>query len=85
MSYIDNMVCDRCKMVVSHLLQELEINVISVHLGEVALGEDPADTMDDEKCAILTWWVIPITLAAGFVTPWPFNYWRVEKIGKPCH
>ncbi|MGJ8692991.1 MAG: DUF4396 domain-containing protein [Thalassotalea sp.] len=35
--------------------------------------------------AILTWWVIPISLFAGFVTPWPYNYWRLQKHGKSCH
>ena len=35
--------------------------------------------------AILTWWVIPLMLAAGFVTPWPYNYWRLKKWGKACH
>ena len=35
--------------------------------------------------AILTWWVIPIMLAAGFITPWPYNYWRLKKWGKACH
>ena len=25
--------------------------------------------------AILTWWVIPLMLGVGFVTPWPYNYW----------
>lgn len=35
--------------------------------------------------AILTWWVVPIMLAAGFVTPWPYNYWRLKKWGKACH
>ena len=35
--------------------------------------------------AILTWWVIPIMLVAGFVTPWPYNYWRLRKWGKACH
>ena len=24
--------------------------------------------------AILTWWVIPIMLTVGFLTPWPYNY-----------
>ena len=23
--------------------------------------------------AMLTWWVVPIMLAVGFVTPWPYN------------
>ncbi|MXZ80690.1 MAG: DUF4396 domain-containing protein [Gammaproteobacteria bacterium] len=35
--------------------------------------------------AILTWWVIPIMLAVGFVTPWPYNYWRLKKWGMACH
>lgn len=35
--------------------------------------------------AILTWWVIPIMLAAGFLAPWPYNYWRLKKWGKACH
>ena len=35
--------------------------------------------------AILTWWIIPIMLAVGFVTPWPYNYWRLKKFGINCH
>ena len=35
--------------------------------------------------AILNWWVIPIMLAVGFVTPWPYNYWRLKKFGINCH
>ena len=35
--------------------------------------------------AILTWWVIPIMLGVGFVTPWPYNYWRLKKFGVNCH
>ena len=35
--------------------------------------------------AVLTWWVIPIMLAAGFITPWPYNYWRLKKYNQACH
>ena len=35
--------------------------------------------------AILNWQVIPLMLAAGFVTPWPYNYWRLKKFGINCH
>ena len=35
--------------------------------------------------AILTWWVVPIMLAVGFVTPWPYNYWRLKKFNVACH
>ena len=35
--------------------------------------------------AILTWWIIPIMLIVGFLTPWPYNYWRLKKFGIACH
>ena len=35
--------------------------------------------------AMLTWWVVPIMLVVGFVTPWPYNYWRLKKYGFACH
>ena len=35
--------------------------------------------------AILNWWIIPLMLTAGFITPWPYNYWRLKKFGINCH
>ena len=35
--------------------------------------------------AMLTWWAIPVMLTAGFVTPWPYNYWRLKKYNQACH
>ena len=35
--------------------------------------------------AMLTWWIVPIMLAVGFVTPWPYNYWRLKKFNIACH
>ena len=35
--------------------------------------------------ARLTWWVIPFMLTAGFLTPWPYNYWRLKKFNESCH
>ena len=35
--------------------------------------------------AILTWWVVPLMLIVGFLTPWPYNYWRLKKYGISCH
>ncbi|MEM1401071.1 MAG: DUF4396 domain-containing protein [Pseudomonadota bacterium] len=34
--------------------------------------------------AKLTWWVVPIMLLAGFLTPLPYNYWRLKALGKGC-
>ena len=35
--------------------------------------------------AQLTWWVIVPMLVAGFLTPWPYNYWRLKKYNAACH
>jgi len=35
--------------------------------------------------AQLTYWVIPFMLTAGFLTPWPYNYWRLKKFNQACH
>ena len=35
--------------------------------------------------AQLTWWVVPIMLMVGFLTPWPYNYWRLKKFNQACH
>ena len=35
--------------------------------------------------AILTWWVVPIMLIVGFLTPCPYNYWRLKKFNISCH
>ncbi len=35
--------------------------------------------------AKLVWWVIPIMLVVGFLTPWPYNYWRLKKFNISCH
>jgi len=35
--------------------------------------------------AMLNWWVVPIMLFVGFITPWPYNYWRLKKYNIACH
>ena len=35
--------------------------------------------------AKLTWWVLVPMLVAGFLTPWPYNYWRLKKYNAACH
>jgi hypothetical protein len=35
--------------------------------------------------AMLTWWAFPFMLIAGFITPLPYNYWRLKALGKACH
>jgi len=35
--------------------------------------------------AMLTWRVVPIMLTVGFLTPWPYNYYRLKKFNQACH
>ena len=35
--------------------------------------------------ARLTLWVLPLMWLAGFVTPLPYNYWRLKALGRACH
>ena len=35
--------------------------------------------------AVIKLWVLPFMLFAGFITPLPYNYWRLKALGKSCH
>jgi len=35
--------------------------------------------------AFLTWSAVPAMLFIGFITPLPYNYWRLKALGKACH
>ncbi len=35
--------------------------------------------------AILNFWVVPLMLIVGFLTPWPYNYYRLKKYNQACH
>ncbi len=35
--------------------------------------------------AVLNWYVIPIMLVVGFITPLPYNYYKLKKYNISCH
>ena len=35
--------------------------------------------------ALLNWWIVPIMLTVGFLTPWPYNYWKLKNYNQSCH
>ena len=35
--------------------------------------------------AMLVWWALPIMWLIGFLTPLPYNYWRLQALNKACH
>ena len=60
----------------------LGMSFISMISMEVAMNSVDFILVGDAR---LTWWVIPFMLLAGFLTPWPYNYWRLKKFNEACH
>ena len=58
------------------------MSLISMISMEVAMNTVDWIIMGDAK---LTWWIIPMMLLAGFLTPWPYNYYRLKKYNIACH
>ena len=58
------------------------MSFISMISMEIAMNLVDYILVGDAK---LTWWVIPFMLTAGFLTPWPYNYWRLKKFNISCH
>ena len=59
----------------------LGMSFISMISMEAAMNITDYLLIGDAK---LVWWVIPIMLLVGFLTPWPYNYWRLKKFGQTC-
>ena len=55
---------------ISMISMEISMNLIDY----ILLGE-----------AKLVWWIVPLMLLVGFLTPWPYNYWRLKKYNISCH
>ena len=60
----------------------LGMSFISMISMEIAMNLVDYILVGDAR---LTWWVIPFMLTAGFLTPWPYNYWRLKKFNEACH
>ena len=60
----------------------LGMSFISMISMEIAMNLVDYILVGDAR---LTWWVIPFMLVAGFLTPWPYNYWRLKKFDSSCH
>ena len=58
------------------------MSLISMVSMEIAMNAVDWIIMGGAK---LVWWIIPIMLLAGFLTPWPYNYYRLKKYNIACH
>lgn len=60
----------------------LGMSLVSMLAMELAMNSTDYLLMG---AARLSWWSIWPSLAAGFLAPWPYNYWRLKRHGKACH
>jgi len=56
---------------ISMLMMEIAMEVTDLLFTKGELGLNPI--------------AIPFMLLVGFLTPWPYNYWRLKKYGVACH
>ena len=58
------------------------MSLISMISMEIAMNAIDWILIGEAK---LTLWIIPLMLIAGFLTPWPYNYYRLKKYNISCH
>ena len=58
------------------------MSLISMISMEIAMNTVDWVLLGEAK---IVWWIIPLMLLAGFVTPWPYNYYRLKKYNIACH
>ena len=61
----------------------LGMSFISMLMMEVAM--EVTDLVATGGLLGMNYYAIPVMLFAGFITPWPYNYWRLKKHGAACH
>ena len=60
----------------------LTMSFISMLAMEIAMNSVDWLILGKAK---LVWWIVPIMLLVGFLTPWPYNYYRLKKYNIACH
>ena len=60
----------------------LTMSFISMLAMEIAMNSVDWLILGEAK---LVWWIVPIMLVVGFLTPWPYNYYRLKKYNIACH
>ena len=60
----------------------ITMSFISMLAMEIAMNSADWLILGEAK---IVWWIIPIMLTVGFLTPWPYNYYRLKKFNIACH
>ena len=79
---LETVVLSRQMIIIKAFKTAIGMSLISMVSMEIAMNAVDWIIMGGAK---LVWWVIPIMLLAGFLTPWPYNYYRLKKYNIACH
>ena len=79
---LETVVLSRQMIISKAFKTAIGMSLISMVSMEIAMNTVDWTIMGGAK---LVWWVIPIMLLAGFLTPWPYNYYRLKKYNIACH
>ncbi len=79
---LETVVLSRQMIISKAFKTAIGMSLISMLSMEIAMNAVDWIIMGGAK---LVWWVIPIMLLAGFLTPWPYNYYRLKKYNIACH
>jgi len=79
---LETVVLSRQMIISKAFKTAIGMSLISMVSMEIAMNAVDWIIMGGAK---LVWWVIPIMLLAGFLTPWPYNYYRLKKYNIACN
>jgi len=79
---LETIILSRQMLLIKAFRTAIGMSLISMISMEVAMNAVDWIIIGEAK---LVWWIIPIMLIAGFVTPWPYNYYRLKKYNIACH
>ena len=79
---LETVVLSRQMIISKAFKTAIGMSLISMVSMEIAMNAVDWIIMGGAK---LVWWVIPVMLLAGFLTPWPYNYYRLKKYNIACH
>lgn len=79
---LETMILSRQMALVSAFRTACGMSLISMISMEIAMNVVDVVVTGG---AVIVWWVIPLMLLTGFLTPLPYNYWRLKALNKACH
>ena len=79
---LETIILSRQMTIIIAFQTALTMSFISMLAMEIAMNSVDWLILGEAK---LVWWIVPIMLLVGFLTPWPYNYYRLKKYNIACH